>query len=134
MLNALIIMTTIGITLYYFRKIYTLLMAEDAIFETNKVKLNKFIFIILTSVACCIGLLVICNKTYQETSYTKKVSITKADSLNSSNYTKIQPDFTFKGMNSLNSVSKYYDLMCSDESSDFYCIYSAYGKIGNSQK
>lgn len=37
-------------------------------------------------------------------------------------------------MNSLNSVSKFYDLMCSDESYDFYCIESAYKKIGNSQK
>lgn len=44
MFNTLIIITTIGIVLYYFRKVYTLLMAEEAIFETNKAKLNKFIF------------------------------------------------------------------------------------------
>lgn len=56
------------------------------------------------------------------------------NTLNAFNYLTVQPDFVFKGMNSLNSVSKYYDLMCSDENYDFYCIYSAYGKIGNSQK
>lgn len=109
-------------------------MAEEAIFETNKAKLNKFIFIILTSVVCCFGLLLISNRTSQETAYTEKTSAIKTNSLNSSNYTKIQPDFIFKGMNSLNSVSKFYDLMCSDESYDFYCIESAYKKIGNSQK
>ncbi len=134
MFNTLIIITTIGIVLYYFRKVYTLLMAEEAIFETNKAKLNKFIFIILTSVVCCFGLLLISNRTSQETAYTEKTSAIKTNSLNSSNYTKIQPDFIFKGMNSLNSVSKFYDLMCSDESYDFYCIESAYKKIGNSQK
>ena len=67
-------------------------------------------------------------------SNTLSIQAANKNTLNAFNYLTVQPDFVFKGMNSLNSVSKYYDLMCSDESYDFYCIYSAYGKIGNSQK
>ncbi|MFR8206824.1 MAG: hypothetical protein ACLU99_11275 [Alphaproteobacteria bacterium] len=66
--------------------------------------------------------------------YAMSIQAANKNTLNAFNYLTVQPDFVFKGMNSLNSVSKYYDLMCSDESYDFYCIYSAYGKIGNSQK
>ncbi len=62
-------------------------------------------------------------------SNTLSIQAANKNTLNAFNYLTVQPDFVFKGMNSLNSVSKYYDLMCSDESYDFYCIYSAYGKI-----
>lgn len=47
---------------------------------------------------------------------------------------KTIPDYEFKAMNALNSSSKYYDLMCKDESNDFYCIISSYDRIGNNQK
>ena len=53
-------------------------------------------------------------------SNTLSIQAANKNTLNAFNYLTVQPDFVFKGMNSLNSVSKYYDLMCSDESYDFY--------------
>lgn len=54
--------------------------------------------------------------------------------LNENNYMSIKPDFDFPDMNILFSVSNQYKSLCSDELTDFYCIYSAYNQIANKNK
>ncbi len=140
----IIIITSLWVSSYV-KKIATIVKDKSpANFDEKSIEEIKGLILKLIFVAV-VGSLLFASikhstrKTYsniQETTYSNNLgnenwfsNTQKSKSLlNSSNYNTIQPDFIFNDMGSLKGE------ICDNESDDFYCIHTVYGRLGKAKK
>ncbi len=137
MLASIIIVITSLWIASYVKKIAIIVKDKSpANFDEKSIEEIKGLILKLIFVAVVGSLLFVSIKHSTEKTYSNNLgnenwfsNMQKSKSLlNSSNYNTIQPDFIFNDMGSLKGE------ICDNESDDFYCIHTVYGRLGKAKK